>query len=293
MYFRQHVKVVFSLVFAALFISGVAVFAADQSKTPSQTESTDQTKLPVGTKNTDASTSETKASVSQSSDDKTVTPSKDLTKAENKAEDKTQNKAKSDQDSKKKAGQAKKEIKAMYAVFEIEQDGNSLGKFKAKLFHKQAPNTVDNFVGLAEGTKEFIDIETKKYVKRPFYDGVIFHRVIPGFMIQGGDPTGTGRGGPGYKFDDEPHPELKHSKEGMLSMANAGPNTNGSQFFVTVAPTPHLDFRGTGKEQRGHTVFGEVVDGMELVKKISTVPTGPGDRPAQPVVIKKLIIERE
>src|SRR5690606_32085657 len=130
----------------------------------------------------------------------------------------------------------------MFAVFDTNK-----GKFKIKLFHDRVPKTVENFVGLAEGTKEFKDPKTNRKVKRNFYDGLVFHRVIDGFMIQGGCPLGTGTGGPGYQFADEFHSTLKHDKPGILSMANAGPNTNGSQFFITVAPTPHLDNR--------HSVF--------------------------------------
>ena len=148
------------------------------------------------------------------------------------------------------------------------------GKFKVKLFADKTPRTVENFVSLAEGT------ETGK----PFYDGTVFHRVIPNFMIQGGDPEGTGRGGPGYRFADEFHPELKHSKTGMLSMANSGPNTNGSQFFITVAATPWLDDR--------HSVFGEVTEGYEVVKKISEVPRNTQDRPLKEVRISSVKIER-
>ena len=146
----------------------------------------------------------------------------------------------------------------------------SMGKFTIELFEAEVPNTVGNFAKLAE---------------KNFYDGVIFHRVIDGFMIQGGDPTGTGRGGPGYQFADEIHPQLKHSGEGILSMANAGPNTNGSQFFITLVPTPHLD----GK----HTVFGKVVEGMDVVKKIGKTPTARGDRPVTDVVMKSVRIERK
>jgi cyclophilin family peptidyl-prolyl cis-trans isomerase len=146
----------------------------------------------------------------------------------------------------------------------------SMGNFTIELFEAQTPKTVDNFVKLAE---------------KNFYDGVIFHRVIDGFMIQGGDPTGTGRGGPGYQFADEIHPQLKHTSDGTLSMANAGPNTNGSQFFITLAPTPHLDGR--------HTVFGKVVEGMDVVKKIGKTPTARGDRPVTDVVMKSVRIERK
>ena len=156
-----------------------------------------------------------------------------------------------------------------YAVFDTTE-----GRFKAKLFEAEAPKTVQNFVELAEGKK----------TGKPFYDGIIFHRVIPNFMIQGGCPEGSGRGGPGYKFADEFHPSLKHSKPGLLSMANAGPNTNGSQFFVTVAPTAHLDNR--------HAIFGEVVEGYDVVEKISKVPRNSQDRPNKEVKINSVIIER-
>ncbi len=158
------------------------------------------------------------------------------------------------------------------------------GTFTIRLFDKEAPNTVANFVGLAEGTKEWRDPASGERRKQPFYDGIIFHRVINGFMIQGGDPLGQGTGGPGYTFADEFHPKLRHDRAGILSMANAGPNTNGSQFFVTLGPTPHLDNR--------HSVFGEVVEGLDVVKKIGAVPTGRQDRPMKPVVINKLTIER-
>jgi len=148
------------------------------------------------------------------------------------------------------------------------------GKFKIKLFPDKAPNTVANFVGLADGSK----------TGKPFYDGTTFHRVIPDFMIQGGCPQGTGTGGPGYKFADEFHPSLRHTKAGFLSMANAGPNTNGSQFFVTVAATPWLDNR--------HSVFGEVTEGYDVVEKISKVARGAGDRPVKEVRINSVKIER-
>lgn len=152
-----------------------------------------------------------------------------------------------------------------------------LGAFTIRLFDDKAPKTVANFVGLAEGTKEWTDPKTGRKVTRPYYEGLIFHRIIDGFMIQGGDPLGVGTGGPGYKFEDEFHKDLRHSKEGILSMANAGPNTNGGQFFITLGPTPHLD--------NHHSVFGEVVEGMDVVKKIGKVPKGPGDRPITPVTM--------
>jgi peptidyl-prolyl cis-trans isomerase A (cyclophilin A) len=137
----------------------------------------------------------------------------------------------------------------------------SLGDIVVKLLPEKAPKTVENFVALAEGTREWTDPKSGQKVKRPLYDGTVFHRVIPDFMIQGGDPLGTGTGGPGYRFADEIGPDNKFSKPGLLAMANAGPNTNGSQFFITEVPTPHLD--------RGHTIFGEVVKGNELVPKIA------------------------
>jgi peptidyl-prolyl cis-trans isomerase A (cyclophilin A) len=158
------------------------------------------------------------------------------------------------------------------------------GPFMVRLFAKEAPHTVDNFVGLAEGTKEWTDPRTGRKEKAPFYNGIIFHRVIDGFMIQGGDPLGQGRGGPGYRFADEFHASLRHSKAGILSMANAGPNTNGSQFFITLGPTPHLDNK--------HSVFGEVVDGMDVVQRIGRVRTGANDRPVKDVVINTVTIER-
>ena len=158
------------------------------------------------------------------------------------------------------------------------------GTFKVTLFADKAPKTVENFVGLAEGTKEFTDPKTGDKVKRPYYDGLIFHRVIKDFMIQGGCPIGQGTGGPGYKFGDEFHPELKHNKPGLLSMANAGPGTNGSQFFITTVPTPWLDNR--------HTIFGEVTEGYDVVDAIGKTKTGPMDRPAEPIVINKVTITK-
>ncbi|HEY9841936.1 MAG TPA: peptidylprolyl isomerase [Candidatus Obscuribacterales bacterium] len=171
------------------------------------------------------------------------------------------------------------DVKEVIATMET-----SLGTIKLRLFHKEAPKTVANFVGLAEGTKEYIDPKTGDKAKSHYYDGLSFHRVIPGFMIQGGDPVGNGTGGPGYEFEDEFHPKLRHSKAGMLSMANAGANTNGSQFFITDAPTPHLNDR--------HTVFGEVIEGLQVVKTIANVSRDAMDKPKEPVVIKKLTITR-
>ena len=159
------------------------------------------------------------------------------------------------------------------------------GNFKVRLFDEDVPKTVANFAELAEGSKEFTDPATGQKAKRPFYDGLVFHRVIQGFMIQGGDPLGTGTGGPGYKFADEFSPKLRHSKPGLLSMANAGPNTNGSQFFITLAATPWLDNK--------HSIFGEVVEGMNVVEKIGSTPTTkPNDRPVKPVTINSIKIER-
>jgi peptidyl-prolyl cis-trans isomerase A (cyclophilin A) len=169
---------------------------------------------------------------------------------------------------------------AVYADFTTSE-----GNFSVRLFDKETPNTVENFVGLAEGTKEWTDPRTNQRVRQPYYDGIIFHRIIDGFMIQGGDPLGRGTGGPGYDFADEFHPSLRHSKAGILSMANRGPNTNGGQFFITLGPTPHLDNR--------HSVFGEVVDGMDVVRKIGSTRTGAQDRPIKDVVIQSVKIRRE
>jgi len=162
----------------------------------------------------------------------------------------------------------------------------SEGSFTVRLFDELAPATVVNFVGLAEGTKEWIDPLDGKKVRRPCYDGLVFHRVIAGFMIQGGDPLGNGTGGPGYKFADEFHPKLRHDKAGVMSMANAGPNSNGSQFFITLAPTPWLDNR--------HSVFGEVIEGLDVVQKIGATRTSkPHDRPITPITIQSVTIGRE
>jgi len=166
-----------------------------------------------------------------------------------------------------------------YAIFET-----SLGNIVVKLLVNEAPKTVANFVGLAEGSKEFTNEKTGQKEKRPFYDGLIFHRVIPDFMIQGGCPHGSGMGGPGYKFADEFHPSLKHSKAGKLSMANSGPNTNGSQFFITVAPTSWLDNK--------HTIFGEVIDGHDVSEKRPPAAKARYPRPTLPVTLPQAKIGR-
>jgi peptidyl-prolyl cis-trans isomerase A (cyclophilin A) len=158
------------------------------------------------------------------------------------------------------------------------------GTVTIRLFPDQAPKTVRNFVELAEGSREWTDPRTGSVTKEKLYDGTIFHRVIAGFMIQGGDPLGTGTGGPGYKFADEIHPDLTFDRPYLLAMANAGPGTNGSQIFITVGPTPWL----TGK----HTIFGEVIEGADVVDKISRVQTRPGDRPMNDVVLQSVTFQR-
>ena len=177
---------------------------------------------------------------------------------------------------------SKKRSPGAYAHF-----STSLGDFTAELYEKQSPLTVANFIGLADGSKPYTDPRThQKVTGKPYFDGTIFHRIIDGFMIQGGDPLGQGTGGPGYKFEDEFHPKLRHTKAGILSMANAGPNTNGSQFFITLAETSWLDNK--------HSVFGEVVSGMDVVKKIGGTRTSkPGDRPVKPITIQSVTIERK
>jgi peptidyl-prolyl cis-trans isomerase A (cyclophilin A) len=160
----------------------------------------------------------------------------------------------------------------------------SKGDITVELYDERAPNTVENFVGLATGEQAWEDPETGETRTDPLYEDVIFHRVIDDFMIQGGDPTGTGRGGPGYTFDDEFHPELRHDSAGVLSMANSGPNTNGSQFFITLDAQPHLDDR--------HAVFGKVVDGMDVVEEIGSVPTGRNDKPREDVVLESVDVDR-
>jgi peptidyl-prolyl cis-trans isomerase A (cyclophilin A) len=160
----------------------------------------------------------------------------------------------------------------------------TMGTIEVRLFPDHAPKTVANFVELAEGTREWKDPRTGKSEAKKLYDGTIFHRVISGFMIQGGDPHGRGTGGPGYQFGDEFHPELGFTKPYLLAMANAGPGTNGSQFFITVAPTTWL----TGK----HTIFGEVTSGQDVVDAIAEAKTGPMDKPIEDVVIESVVIER-
>jgi peptidyl-prolyl cis-trans isomerase A (cyclophilin A) len=162
----------------------------------------------------------------------------------------------------------------------------SEGKFTIQLFDQEAPRTVENFIGLAEGTKEWTDPRTGRKGTTPYFNGTIFHRVIDAFMIQGGDPLGQGTGGPGYKFADEFNPELTFERPYLLAMANSGPGTNGSQFFITVAPTTWLNFK--------HSIFGEVADGASrgVVDEIGKTPTGRGDVPVEPVVIESVTIER-
>ncbi len=161
------------------------------------------------------------------------------------------------------------------------------GPIRLELFDNHAPKTVRNFIELAEGTKEYTDPRTGAPGTGPYYDGVIFHRVIDGFMVQTGDPTGTGTGGPGYTFADEIHPDLQFNRPYLLGMANTGrPVTNGGQFFITVVPTPHLNTK--------HTIWGEVVDedSKKVVDSIATARTGRGDRPVEDIVIQSVTIER-
>jgi peptidyl-prolyl cis-trans isomerase A (cyclophilin A) len=162
----------------------------------------------------------------------------------------------------------------------------SEGNFTARLFDAETPKTVANFTGLAEGSKEWTDPRTGRKTNTRYFDGTIFHRVIEGFMIQGGDPLGQGTGGPGYTFADEFSPKLRHDRPGLLSMANRGPNTNGGQFFITLAATPWLDNK--------HSIFGEIVKGMDIVERIGHTPTSkPGDRPVNAVTIQRVTIEDE
>ena len=182
-----------------------------------------------------------------------------------------------------KKSAAKKET-PLNVIFET-----SMGKIVCKLYEKETPITVANFVGLAEGTKEWTDPATGQKTKKKFYDGLIFHRVIPNFMIQGGDPLGSGMGGPGYQFDDEIVPSLTFNRPGLLAMANAGiqngQGTNGSQFFITTVPTPGLN--GI------HAIFGEVIEGQDVVVAIGNVARNSNNRPNTPVVMKKVMIQRK
>jgi len=168
---------------------------------------------------------------------------------------------------------------ALYATLKT-----SMGEIIIHLFEDKAPKTVANFVGLATGTTAWSDPKSGQQVKRPLYNGTIFHRVIPNFMIQGGDPLGIGSGGPGYRFPDEFHPELRHDKPGILSMANAGPNSNGSQFFIIHQATPWLDEK--------HSVFGEVVRGHDVVEAIGNTPRDGRDKPLADVVLAEVVISR-
>jgi peptidyl-prolyl cis-trans isomerase A (cyclophilin A) len=165
----------------------------------------------------------------------------------------------------------------LHAVFETTE-----GKFTCALFPDKAPKTIENFVALAKGTKQFKDPKSGQPAQRPFYDGLIFHRVMPNFMIQGGCPLSTGTGGPGYQFEDEFTDDLTFDRVGRLAMANAGPNSNGSQFFITVAPTPWLN--------NHHTIFGQVTEGQDVVTKISLVTRDRRDKPLKPVVIQSIKI---
>ncbi|MBI3896531.1 MAG: peptidylprolyl isomerase [Acidobacteria bacterium] len=167
----------------------------------------------------------------------------------------------------------------LYATLQTNQ-----GTIVCELFEKEAPVTVKNFVDLAEGNKEYTDPKTGQKKKGRYYDGTTFHRVIPDFMIQGGDPTGSGTGGPGYEFKNESAPNLKFDKAGRLAMANHGRNTNGSQFFITEA--------AVGLEAQDYTIFGQAIEGLDIVKKIARVPRNSSDKPNQPVVLEKLTIER-
>lgn len=176
------------------------------------------------------------------------------------------------------SAEEKKLSPGLYAIFNTNQ-----GKITVQLFEKESPKTVANFVGLADGSKEWTDPKSNEKQKKPFYNGIIFHRVIPGFMIQTGDPMGTGIGGPGYQFEDE-FSDLKFDRPGRLAMANSGPNTNGSQFFITEGATTHLNNK--------HTIFGQVYEGQDIVQKIARVPRDRRDRPETTVVIETLEILR-
>ncbi|MBM3506062.1 MAG: peptidylprolyl isomerase [Alphaproteobacteria bacterium] len=177
------------------------------------------------------------------------------------------------------SAQAWRTFPGTYAVFET-----TLGRFVCRLYTAESPRTTSNFIALAEGTREFVDLKTRQRVKRPFYDGLTIHRVDPSFVIQGGDPAGDGSGGPGYTFADEFHPRLAFNRPGLLAMANAGPNTNGSQFFVTVRNAMPLNGR--------HAIFGEVVEGYDIVQNIARTPRDREERPLVPVVMNKVQIVR-
>src|SRR3989339_1095200 len=174
-------------------------------------------------------------------------------------------------------GNKKMSEKKLYAVFET-----SLGNITCILYPKEAPKTVSNFVSLVKGEKEWLDPKTKEKTKKPLYNGTIFHRVIPDFMIQGGDPLGMGYGGPGYQFEDEIDKTLTFDQPGKLAMANSGPNTNGSQFFITLAPTQWLNSH--------HTIFGQVIEGQAVVDAISMVKRNESDKPVEPVILQKVVI---
>jgi peptidyl-prolyl cis-trans isomerase A (cyclophilin A) len=174
----------------------------------------------------------------------------------------------------------KKVNEEIFAVFET-----SKGNITCILYPEFAPKTVDNFIGLAEGKKEWTDPVSKQKIKKPLYNGTIFHRVIPNFMIQGGDPLGRGIGGPGYTFKDECSPNLKFDKPGRLAMANSGPNTNGSQFFITVVETSWLNNK--------HTIFGQVTEGQKIVDEITKVKRNAMDKPLEPVILKNVKIIRK
>jgi peptidyl-prolyl cis-trans isomerase A (cyclophilin A) len=172
----------------------------------------------------------------------------------------------------------------LMAKIDIEGGGGiGKGSFMCKLYDDKAPKTVANFVALARGLRPWKDPKTGQWVKRPLYDGTVFHRVIPDFMIQGGDPAGNGTGGPGFEFADEISPSLTFDRGGLLAMANRGPGTNGSQFFITEKATPWLNSR--------HTIFGECAP-LDFEQKIARVPAGPMNRPQSEVVIKKVTISR-
>jgi peptidyl-prolyl cis-trans isomerase A (cyclophilin A) len=177
------------------------------------------------------------------------------------------------------AAKAWEKTPGLYAIFDT-----NMGKIVCSLFEKESPIGVANFVGLAQGTKEFKDMKTGKMLKKPFYDGLIFHRVIPNFMIQGGCPLGIGIGGPGYQFVNEDYPGLSFDRPGRLAYANAGKDTNGSQFFITEVAYPSLN--------HGYTIFGQTVEGQELIGKIARVQCGPNDKPINPVIMTKVTIMR-